>query len=76
MVALLLVATAVAPMTKSIAQDAPRAEGVKNMGLVYGALADGSSWAKVIPLLQAKAFNVDVTPERCAGAHLGLTKRS
>jgi pimeloyl-ACP methyl ester carboxylesterase len=32
--------------------------GVKNIVLVHGAFADGSSWAKVIPLLQAKGFNV------------------
>ncbi|QEC40287.1 alpha/beta fold hydrolase [Pseudobacter ginsenosidimutans] len=33
-------------------------EGVKNIVLVHGAFADGSSWAKVIPLLQAKGYNV------------------
>ena len=26
--------------------------------LVHGAFADGSSWAKVIPILQAKGYNV------------------
>jgi pimeloyl-ACP methyl ester carboxylesterase len=31
---------------------------VKNVVLVHGAFADGSSWSKVIPLLQAKGFNV------------------
>jgi pimeloyl-ACP methyl ester carboxylesterase len=31
---------------------------VKNIVLVHGAFADGSSWSKVIPLLQAKGFNV------------------
>jgi pimeloyl-ACP methyl ester carboxylesterase len=31
---------------------------VKNVILVHGAFADGSSWSKVIPLLQAKGFNV------------------
>ena len=31
---------------------------VKNIVLVHGAFADGSSWAKVIPLLQAKGYNV------------------
>lgn len=36
---------------------APRTE-VKNVILVHGAWADGSSWAKVIPLLQARGFNV------------------
>src|ERR1700749_2834796 len=32
--------------------------GVTNVVLVHGAFADGSSWAKVIPLLQAKGLNV------------------
>ena len=34
------------------------ASPVKNIVLVHGAFADGSSWAKVIPLLQARGFNV------------------
>ena len=29
-----------------------------NVVLVHGAWADGSSWGKVIPLLQQKGFNV------------------
>jgi pimeloyl-ACP methyl ester carboxylesterase len=33
-------------------------KGVKNIVFVHGAFADGSSWAKVIPLLQAKGYNV------------------
>ena len=33
-------------------------KGIKNVVLVHGAFADGSSWAKVIPLLQAKGYNV------------------
>ena len=31
---------------------------VKNVVLVHGAFADGSSWSKVVPLLQAKRFTV------------------
>jgi pimeloyl-ACP methyl ester carboxylesterase len=31
---------------------------IKNVVLVHGAFADGSSWAKVIPLLQASGLNV------------------
>jgi Predicted hydrolases or acyltransferases (alpha/beta hydrolase superfamily) len=31
---------------------------IKNVVLVHGAFADGSSWASVIPLLYAKGFNV------------------
>ena len=34
------------------------AQPVKNILLVHGAFADGSSWAKVITILQAKGFNV------------------
>jgi pimeloyl-ACP methyl ester carboxylesterase len=37
-----------------MAQSAP----VKNIVLVHGAFADGSSWSKVIPLLQSKGFRV------------------
>jgi pimeloyl-ACP methyl ester carboxylesterase len=34
------------------------ASGVKNVVLVHGAWADGSSWSKVIPLLEAKGLHV------------------
>ncbi len=34
---------------------------VKNIVLVHGAWADGSSWWKIIPLLQAKGFRVACT---------------
>src|SRR5258708_8599164 len=33
-------------------------QGVKNVVIVHGAWADGSSWCKVIPLLQAKGLHV------------------
>jgi pimeloyl-ACP methyl ester carboxylesterase len=33
-------------------------QGIKNVVLVHGAFADGSSWAKVIPLLQNNGLNV------------------
>src|SRR5262245_34214131 len=33
-------------------------KGVKNVVLVHGAFADGSSWAKVIPILQAHGYHV------------------
>ena len=29
-------------------------QGVKNVILVHGAWADGSSWSRIIPLLEAK----------------------
>ena len=37
---------------------AAAASPVKNVVLVHGAFADGSSWAKVIPLLEAKGLHV------------------
>ena len=33
-------------------------QSVKNIVLVHGAWADGSSWSKLIPLLEAKGFHV------------------
>lgn len=33
-------------------------KGVRNVVLVHGAFADGSSWSKIIPELHAKGFNV------------------
>jgi pimeloyl-ACP methyl ester carboxylesterase len=35
-----------------------RDASIRNIVLVHGAWADGSSWARVIPLLQARGFNV------------------
>src|SRR5262245_31792155 len=32
---------------------------VKNIVLVHGAFADGSSWGKIIPILEARGFHVD-----------------
>ena len=42
---------------KATAQ-APSPSGVKTVLLAHGAWADGSSWAKVIPLLEAKGLHV------------------
>src|SRR5256885_8747996 len=33
-------------------------QGVRNIVIVHGAWADGSSWSKVIPLLQARGLHV------------------
>ena len=38
--------------TEAVAQ-ANSARGVRNIVIVHGAWADGSSWSRVIPLLQA-----------------------
>ena len=35
-----------------------RSASIRNVVLVHGAWADGSSWSRVIPLLQARGFNV------------------
>jgi pimeloyl-ACP methyl ester carboxylesterase len=40
------------------AQGSGHPNGVRNIVLVHGAFADGSSWSKVIPLLQARGFKV------------------
>src|SRR5437879_3204714 len=42
---------------QGFAQPVP-SQPVKNVVLVHGAFADGSSWAKVIPLLEAKGLHV------------------
>lgn len=36
----------------------PATQGIHNVVLVHGAFADGSSWAKVIPLLQKRGYHV------------------
>jgi pimeloyl-ACP methyl ester carboxylesterase len=58
------------------AQSAPG--GVKNVVLVHGAFADGSSWAKVIPVLQAKGFRVIAVqnPLTSLGDDVAATKRA
>ena len=48
----------ISTVAKSPPGAADAASPVRNIVLVHGAFADGSSWAKVIPLLQAKGFNV------------------
>jgi hypothetical protein len=43
--------------TQAVAQrNSP--QGVRNIVIVHGAWADGSSWSTVIPLLQAKGLHV------------------
>ena len=43
---------------KGSAQGTGHPSGIRNIVLVHGAFADGSSWSKVIPLLQARGFTV------------------
>ena len=45
------------PATRASAQTQPASE-VKTVLLIHGAWADGSSWSKVIPLLEAKGLHV------------------
>jgi hypothetical protein len=52
---LLSVAAVVLYATVALAQTAPKA---KNVVLVHGLFADGSSWSEVIPRLQAAGLNV------------------
>jgi pimeloyl-ACP methyl ester carboxylesterase len=47
-----------ATVTGATAPQRPR-RGVTNIVLVHGAWADGSSWSKVIPLLEARNLHVD-----------------
>jgi pimeloyl-ACP methyl ester carboxylesterase len=51
---------------------------VKNIVLVHGLYADGSSWAKVIPLLQAKGFQVTAVqnPTTSLEADVDAVKRT
>jgi hypothetical protein len=51
------VLTATTQRTESTAQEAS-ANGSRNLVLVHEAWADGSSWWKVIPLLQNKGLHV------------------
>jgi len=55
-VALIATGLAFLPAPKATSQEMQK--GVKNVVLVHGAFADGSSWARVIPLLQARGYNV------------------
>src|SRR6185295_10470769 len=50
----------------------------KNVVLVHGAFADGSSWSKVIPILQAKGYNVTAVqnPLTSLADDVAATKRA
>jgi hypothetical protein len=47
----------IAPGVEGTAQTQP-AKGVKTVLLIHGAWADGSSWSKIIPLLESKGLHV------------------
>jgi pimeloyl-ACP methyl ester carboxylesterase len=64
-------------MTQSIALAAGQ-EPVKNIVLVHGAWADGSSWAKVIPLLEKRGLHVVAVQNPLSGLadDVAATKRA
>jgi pimeloyl-ACP methyl ester carboxylesterase len=65
--------------TTSSAQESAVSTGpVKNIVLVHGLFADGSSWAKVIPLLQAKGYHVTAVqnPTTSLDADVDAVKRA
>jgi pimeloyl-ACP methyl ester carboxylesterase len=53
-------------------------QGVKNIVLVHGAFADGSSYAKIIPLLEAKGYHVTAVqnPLTSLADDVAATKRA
>jgi pimeloyl-ACP methyl ester carboxylesterase len=52
-----LIASTLLTATEVKAQT-PSSAPIKNIVLVHGAWADGSSWSKIVPLLEAKGFHV------------------
>ena len=51
-------AAGLALVTQTASSQGTRTQDTKNVLLVHGAFADGSSWIKVIPALQAKGYHV------------------
>jgi pimeloyl-ACP methyl ester carboxylesterase len=51
-------ALAFAAMPPLAAGQRPPANKVKNIVLVHGAFADGTSWSKIIPILEARGYRV------------------
>ena len=66
--------------TTSFAQDSAAAPSapIRNVVLVHGLFADGSSWQKVIPLLQAKGLHVTAVqnPTTSLDADVDAVKRA
>lgn len=60
------------------AQGQAKSAGLKNVVLVHGAYADGFSWSKVIPLLDAKGFNIIAVqmPLTSLAEDVAVTKRA
>src|SRR4029078_6130793 len=71
---------AIIPILASTGSASEAAAGptVKNVVLVHGAFADGSSWAKVIPLLEARGLHVTAVqnPLSSLADDVAATKRA
>ncbi len=76
--AAVLTCTALTGATAALAQDNASAAPIKNVVLVHGLYADGSSWAKVIALLQAKGLHVTAVqnPTTSFDADVDAVKRA
>jgi pimeloyl-ACP methyl ester carboxylesterase len=76
--ALFAIAALALSAAKGSAQDSGSRHGVKNVVLVHGAFADGSSWSKVIPLLQAKGLTATAVqiPLTSLNDDVAATKRA
>jgi len=70
-------AFAVLPATPLLGLKRPAASAVKNIVLVHGAFADGSSWSKVIPILQEIGYHVVAVqnPMTSLADEVAFTKR-
>ena len=77
-IASLAIAALLLPGTEGSALGAGDPPVVKNIVLAHGPFADGSSWAKVIPLLQAKGYNVVAVqnPLSSLGDDVAATERA
>src|SRR5215471_18004562 len=62
----LALAASLPTLAVSQASEAGANHAIRNIVLVHGAWANGSSWSKVIPLLEARGFHV-------VAAHMPLT---
>jgi len=76
--AIAAVAVFVAVRATNAKEQEKQSRGVTNVVLVHGAWADGSSWAKVIPLLEGKGLHVDAVqlPLTSQAADVGAVQRA
>jgi len=70
-------ASSILPAAPLLGQKLPPPSVVKNIVLVHGAFADGSSWSKVIPLLQEMGYHVVAVqnPMTSLADEVAFTKR-